>query len=73
MTSASDASSPDPAGAEAALRAYLRGALALQGLALPAEAVARIEEQFIRIAAIAAVIDRESLAADDEPAFQFRA
>jgi hypothetical protein len=64
----------DPAAVpdDAILRAYLRGALALQGIDPGPEAVARIEEQFVRIAQIRAIVDRVPLSAGDEPAFHFR-
>ena len=56
----------------AALRAYLRGALALQDLVLPDEAIVRIEEQFGRVAQIARAFIDEPIDADTEPAAHFR-
>jgi hypothetical protein len=63
----------DPAAVpdDATLRTYLRGALALHGIDPGPEAIARIEEQFVRLAQIRAIVDRVPLAAGDEPAFQF--
>ena len=46
MSETNDGTSID----EQALRAYLRAALAVQGLALAPDAVARVEEQFLRLA-----------------------
>jgi len=52
----------------ARLRAALRAALALHGLALPPDALARVEEHFLRIAQIAQLVLDEPLDAHDEPA-----
>ncbi|HUN92233.1 MAG TPA: DUF4089 domain-containing protein [Burkholderiaceae bacterium] len=56
-----------------ALRASVREALALQGIVLPPDALARVEEQFARIGAIAAAFVELPLADDAEPACRFRA
>ncbi|MDE1179109.1 DUF4089 domain-containing protein [Paraburkholderia sp.] len=52
--------------------AYIDAALDLHFPALPADAVARVHEQFARVASLAAVVLDFPLNADDEPAPVYR-
>ncbi|GAB7547506.1 DUF4089 domain-containing protein [Cupriavidus sp. CuC1] len=51
---------------------YARSALKLHGLELPKDAEARVIEQFLRVAAVAAPMLAHPLDAHDEPAPVYR-